>query len=190
MSELIVLGPNKLLGAQIIGRLLAGTTHHVTWVIEDLDSYIAEELRSLIYKHSGLKEAAKPRFTLIEWNAGIESNIKAAEIWFLDGKLESPQLPGTEKQGSPLTNAFRIIAASGAKTLNYVGSTYDLGNGRPGALPELSEKEQQIGAFCAEHEIRNHSFLTSWLIGKDYVTSGSGDEVHDLSAAPHQRQPN
>src|SRR5207253_10090025 len=67
------------------------------------------------------------------FRSGIESNIKAAEIWFLDGKLESPQLPGTEKQGSPLTNAFRIIAASGAKTLNYVGSTYDLGNGRPGA---------------------------------------------------------
>src|SRR5437773_12282594 len=81
MSELIVLGPNKLLGAQIIGRLLAGTTHYVTWVIDDLDSYIAEELRSLIYKNSVLREAAKPRFALIEWNAGIESNIKADEIW-------------------------------------------------------------------------------------------------------------
>lgn len=180
MSELIVLGPNKLLGAQIIGRLLAGTTHHVTWVIEDLDSHIAEELRSLIYKGSGLTEAAEPRFALMEWNAGIESNVRAAEVWFLDGKLESPQLPGTEEQGSPLTNAFRIIAASGAKILNYVGSAYDLGNRRQGALPGLSEKEQQIGVFCAEHEIRSHSFLTSWLIGEDYVTSGSGDEVHCL----------
>jgi pimeloyl-ACP methyl ester carboxylesterase len=183
MYELIVLGPNKLLGTQIIGRLLAGTTHHVTWLLEDLDGYIAEELRRLIYKRSGLKEAAKPRFALIEWNAGIESNIRADEVWFLDGKRESPQFSGTEKQESPLTDAFRIIAASGAKTLNYVGSAYDLENGRQGSLPVLSEKEQQIGAFCAEHEIRNHSFLTSWLIGEDYVTSGSGDEVHCLLRA-------
>jgi len=44
-----------------LARLLAGTTHRVTWVIEDLDSYIAEKLRSLIYKSSGLKEASSTR---------------------------------------------------------------------------------------------------------------------------------
>jgi pimeloyl-ACP methyl ester carboxylesterase len=179
----MVLGPNTLLGTQLIGRIIAGTTHYVTWVIEDLDSYIAEELRDLVCKSSGLREAAKPRFALIEWNAGIEGNIRAAEVWFLDGKLESPPLPGAEKQGSPLANAFRIIGASGAKTLNYVGSAYDLGSGGQGAFPELSEKEKQISAFCAEHEILNHSYLTSWLIGEDYVTSGSGDEVHCLLRA-------
>src|ERR1041385_8322302 len=122
MSETAVLGPNNLLGTQIIGRLLAGTTHHITWVIEDLDGHIAEELRSLIYKSSGLKEAAKTRFALIEWNAGMESNIRASEVWFLDGKQESLQLPGGEKQGAPLAHAFQVIAGLGAKTLNYVGS--------------------------------------------------------------------
>src|SRR5205807_2415389 len=186
MSDVLVIGRNLLLGAQIVGKLLGGTDHYVTWLIENLDSHIAEELNALIFKKieshkpSGLKGSLRSRLALLEWEPDVEGNIRADEMWLLEGKDAWPALTAKEKEESALVRSLRILESSGARMLSYVASIYDCDCVVPGILPELSIREQRIAAFCKARDIAAHFFLTSWLIGEDYVSSDSGEEVHCL----------
>jgi nucleoside-diphosphate-sugar epimerase len=181
MSAILVIGANKFLGIHIVRGLLAGTTDHITWSIENLDSSIEEELRELCGGDAALKEAAKSRLKLKEQAKFEESEARADEVWFLDANPELPPLPGVEKR-EQLASTLHIIASSGARTLNYAGSIYNCG-GKADALPEPSDRELEITGFCAAHGIRSRFFMTSWLMGEDHIATGSGDDVHGLLRA-------
>src|SRR5947207_8455763 len=155
MSDILIVGRNNLLGVQIAAGLLESTQQHIVWMVENLDSFIADELMTSVQEafshmtknqNPTVKPSLKERLSLVEWQSEHEQGIKAQEAWFLAGKESN-------RTGQDvLQRALQVMAASGARTLNYVGSIYDCPRGAPdhNGWLQLSVEERAVADFCAE----------------------------------------
>ena len=188
MASSLILGANTILSTQIAAGLLASTQQRITWVLEDVDSRIVDEVMSVVEESlssiSGdrdpeLKNSWIERFQLVR---RLESNITAEEVWLFGG-TNKPGL--TEKNGEAdyLRRSLSLLATVEVNVLYYVGSLYDCSRENPAQddiVLRLSDEERLVSSFCAEHGIRARFFLTSWLVGPRCVVYDSGQGIYRL----------
>ncbi len=188
MPDILIAGGNNLLAAQIAAGLLASPQHHITWIVEDLDICIVEELMAAVHaslvrlsgdQNPGIKESVQERLKVAQWQSEHAHGVKASEMWFLAGKHGPPGMPRSEPGSDLGERLFHLLADSGVQVLNYVGSIHDHPRGEAaqnGPL-QLSPEEGELARFCAEHSIGHRFFLTSWLLGEHYLAYVSGGEI-------------
>jgi len=187
MASSLILGANTILATQIAAGLLASTQQRITWVLEDVDSRIVDEVMSVVEeslssisgdRHPELKNSWIERFKLVR---RLESNITAEEVWLFGG-TNKLGLTGKDGETDSLRRSLSLLATAEVKVLNYVGSIYDCFREYPAqdiVLP-LSDEERLVSSFCAEHDIGARFFLTSWLVGPRCVVHDSGQGIYRL----------
>jgi len=186
MPDILILGRNNLLAAQIAAGLLASQQQPITWILEDLDSCIVEELLASVHaslvrisdnQNPELKELQE-RLKVVQWQSEHAHGVKASEAWFIAGEHGPPGMPRSGPERDLREELFQLLADSGAQVFNYVGSIYSHRGGdkaQNGSLPMSPEGE--LAEFCAGHGIRHRFFLTSWLLGEYYLAHSSGGEI-------------
>jgi pimeloyl-ACP methyl ester carboxylesterase len=187
MASSLILGENTILATQIAAGLLASTQQRVTWVLEDFDSRIVDEVMSVVEeslsdisrdRDAELKDSWIERFKLVR---RLESNITAEEVWLFGG-TNKPGLMEKDGEADSLRRSLSLLATTEVKVLNYVGSIYDCSRENPAqdVVLRLSDEELLVSSFCAEHGIRARLFLTSWLVGPRCVIHDSGQGIYRL----------
>jgi pimeloyl-ACP methyl ester carboxylesterase len=189
MASSLILGNNTILAAQITAGLLASTQRVITWIFEDLDARIVEEVMNVVQKslsripedHRLESNSWKERLKLVQRQAGHEGNITAEEVWLFGG-TNKPGLTEKDGEADSLRRSFSLLATAEVKVLNYVGSIYDCSRENPAQdkVLRLSEEERLVSSFCAEHDIGARFFLTSWLVGPRCVVHDSGQGIYRL----------
>src|SRR5580704_837191 len=173
MASSLILGANTILASQIAAGLLASTQQLITWMLEDLDPRIIEEVLNVVQESLSripddhkpeLNNSWKERLKLVQRQAGHEGNIKAEEVWLFGGANKLPGLTGKNFGADSLRFSFSLLATTEVRVLNYVGSIYDYSRENPArdGVLQLSDEERLVSSFCAEHNIRARFFLTSW----------------------------
>jgi len=191
MPDVIIVGRNPLLGAQLAAMLLASPGQRLTWLLDEVDNWVARDLTNLVAeclsrisgdRAPGLEESWWERMKLVFWKTDQEDSVKASEAWFLTGKCSLPGVANNEFEEDCLRRSLHLIATSGVGVLNYVGSIYDGDRGTPAHsnTPQLSAAEREVCRFCAEHKIRVRLFLSSWLVGEHCLPHDSGQGVDRL----------
>ena len=187
MASSLILGANTILATQIAAGLLASTQQRITWVLEDFDSRIVDEVMSVVEeslsgisgdRHPELKSSWIERFKLVR---RLESNITAEEVWLFGG-TNKPGLTEKNGEADSLRRSLSLLATAEVKVLNYVGSIYDCSRENPAqdSVLQLSDEELLISTFCDAHDIRARLFLTSWLVGPRCVVHDSGQGIYRL----------
>jgi pimeloyl-ACP methyl ester carboxylesterase len=191
MASSLILGANTILASQIAAGLLASTQQLITWMLEDLDPRIIEEVLNVVQESLSripddhkpeLNNSWKERLKLVQRQAGHEGNIKAEEVWLFGGANKLPGLTGKNFGADSLRFSFSLLATTEVRVLNYVGSIYDYSRENPArdGVLQLSDEERLVSSFCAEHNIRARFFLTSWLVGAHCVAHDSGQGIDRL----------
>jgi pimeloyl-ACP methyl ester carboxylesterase len=186
MASSLILGANTTLATQIAAGLLASTQQRITWVLEDVNSRIVDEVMSVVEESlSGISGDRDPelknswieRFKLVR---RLESNITAEDVWLFGG-TNKPGLTEKDGEADSLRRSLSLLATAEVKVLNYVGSIYDCSRKNPAQDIVLrSDEERLVSSLCAEHGIRARFFLTSWLVGPRCVVHDSGQGIYRL----------
>lgn len=193
MSDILILGPNTLLGSQLAACLLASTQHKVQWLAEDLIGGAENGLATLVLESATAiarrqgaacgPEPCSSRFTLLACHNQPES-LRADEIWLLSGRPEPLPFQTAESDHDRRQHVLRWIENSGARSLNYVGSIYaHAGTASAENAPAPSEEEREVLEDCARRGISTRSFLTSWTIGDEFLPFSAGGEMLGLLSA-------
>ena len=193
MSDVLILGPDTLLGSGLAACLLASTEHKVQWLVEGLTGGAENDLSSLVLESATAIASRRgpacgtapcsSRFTLLARHSRHEA-LSADEIWLLSEKPGPLPFQTADAVRERRQDVLWLIENSGARTLNYVGSIYECaGNGPSENGPAPSADEQEVLAVCAGRGISARSFLTSWTVGEQFLPYSAGGGMLGLLSA-------